>query len=123
MPQPAKVGLPGRFLGVAAGHYNQGSRQMPKLTIIADIKANRDKIDLVKESLLSLIEPTRAERGCINYDLHQDNDDPAHFFFYENWESRDLWQDHMNSAHLAAHKAKTEGCIEAVVVSEMTVIG
>ncbi|MEO1610025.1 MAG: antibiotic biosynthesis monooxygenase, partial [Pseudomonadota bacterium] len=25
-------------------------------------------------------------------DLHQDNENPAHFMFYENWESRELWQ-------------------------------
>ncbi|NDR56261.1 putative quinol monooxygenase [Aliiruegeria sabulilitoris] len=96
---------------------------MSKLTIIADIKANPDKVDLVKAALLKLIEPTRAEEGCINYDLHQDNENPAHFFFYENWETRELWQAHMNSAHLKAHKLATEGCIEATVVSEMTVIG
>ncbi|SDJ78119.1 putative quinol monooxygenase [Aliiruegeria lutimaris] len=96
---------------------------MSKLTIIADIKANPDKVDLVKAALLKLIEPTRAEEGCINYDLHQDNDDPAHFFFYENWETRDLWLSHMNSDHLKAHQVATEGCIEAIVVSEMTVIG
>ncbi|WP_416383486.1 putative quinol monooxygenase [Psychrobacter sp. 28M-43] len=27
---------------------------------------------------------------CINYDLHQDNKNPAHFIFYENWASREL---------------------------------
>ena len=47
---------------------------MAKLTIVANIKANPDKIDLVKAELLKLIEITRSEEGCINYDLHQDND-------------------------------------------------
>jgi quinol monooxygenase YgiN len=44
-----------------------------------------------------LIPITRAEEGCIQYDLHQDNEEPAHFLFYENWASRELWQIHMNS--------------------------
>ncbi|WP_198590427.1 antibiotic biosynthesis monooxygenase, partial [Shewanella sp. 10N.286.52.B9] len=50
---------------------------MTKLTIVANIKANEDKIELVKAELLKLIDVTRAEDGCINYDLHQDNDNPA----------------------------------------------
>jgi len=65
---------------------------MTKLTIVANIKANPEKIDLVKAELLKLIDMTRAEAGCINYDLHQDNENPAHFLFYENWQSRELWQ-------------------------------
>ena len=96
---------------------------MSQLTIVANIHANADKIDLVKEELLKLIDITRAEPGCINYDLHQDNDNPAHFMFYENWESRDLWQTHMNAPHLAAYMAATEGAVAEFTLNEMTVIG
>jgi quinol monooxygenase YgiN len=60
---------------------------MAKLTIFANIKAKADRIDLVKAELEKRLDITRAEAGCINYDLHQDNENPAHFLFYEN---RDL---------------------------------
>lgn len=93
---------------------------MPKLTIVAHITVVPDKIDLVKASLQSIIAPTLAEAGCLQYDLHQDNENPAHFMFYENWESRALWQDHMKSAHLAAHKKRCEGAVAGVVIHEMT---
>ncbi|WP_424973139.1 putative quinol monooxygenase [Dinoroseobacter sp. S76] len=96
---------------------------MAKLTIVANIKANPDKIALVKAELEKLIEITRGEAGCINYDLHQDNDNPAHFLFYENWESRDLWQTHMGAPHLAAYMAATEGAVEEFTLNEMSVIG
>ncbi len=96
---------------------------MSKLTIIAHITAVPDKIELVKAELFKLIEPTRAEEGCINYDLHQDNETPAHFFFYENWDSRPLWQAHMNAPHLKAYAEATEGAIAEFSVNEMTVIG
>ncbi|WP_422038114.1 putative quinol monooxygenase [Roseibium sp.] len=96
---------------------------MTQLTIVANIKANPDKIDLVKTELLKLIETTRSENGCINYDLHQDNENPAHFMFYENWESRELWQIHMNAPHLAAYMAATEGAVAEFTLNEMTVIG
>lgn len=95
---------------------------MAKLTIVANIKAKADKIELVKSELLKLINITREEEGCINYDLHQDNENPAHFLFYENWESRDLWQTHMSNQHLKDYMAATEGAVEDFTLNEMTQI-
>lgn len=93
---------------------------MSKLTIVANITAKPGKIDLVKRELEKLIEPTRAEAGCLQYDLHQDNGNAAYFMFYENWESRELWQDHMNNSHLKAYQAATDGAIQEFTLFEMT---
>lgn len=93
---------------------------MPALTIVANIHAKQDKIELVKKALQNLIGPTRSEAGCIQYDLHQDNENPAHFMFYEIWESRALWQTHMNAPHLAVYAAATEGAIDVFTLNEMT---
>lgn len=101
---------------------NLGENDMNKLTVVANVVAKEDKIELVKSELLKLIKPTLAEEGCIQYDLHQDNDNPAHFIFIENWESRDLWQAHMNSAHLQACMAATDGAFEELTVKELTQI-
>lgn len=96
---------------------------MPNLTIVANITANPGKTDLVKAELEKLIAITRAEDGCLTYDLHQDNDNPAHFMFYETWESRELWQAHMQAPHLAAYMAATEGAVAEFTLHEMTLIG
>ena len=93
---------------------------MPRLTIIAHIHAHPDQIDLVRAELQKLVPITRAEEGCIQYDLHQDNENPAHFMFYENWTSRTLWQAHMNAPHLAAYMKATEGAAAAFTLFEMT---
>ncbi|ANO32695.1 antibiotic biosynthesis monooxygenase [Vibrio breoganii] len=95
---------------------------MTKLTIVANIIAKEDKIELVKAELLKLIDVTRAEEGCINYDLHQDNENPAHFMFYENWVSRELWQTHMSNQHLADYMAATDGAVDQFILNEMTQI-
>ena len=95
---------------------------MARLTIVANIKAKADKIERVKAELVKLIDITRAEEGCINYDLHQDNENPAHFLFYENWESRELWQNHMSNRHLKDYMAATEGAVDAFTLNEMTQI-
>ena len=95
---------------------------MTTLTIIANIHANPDQIERVRKELEKLVPITRAEKGCLNYDLHRDNSDPAHFMFYENWESRELWQTHMNAPHLAAYLQATEGAVRQFTLNEMTVV-
>ena len=95
---------------------------MAKLTIVANIKTKADKIDLVKAELEKLIDITRSEEGCINYDLHQDNENPAHFMFYENWESRELWQAHLGNQNLQDYMTATDGAVEDFSVNEMTQI-
>ncbi|WP_144209684.1 putative quinol monooxygenase [Shewanella donghaensis] len=95
---------------------------MATLTIVANIITKADKVELVKAELLKLMDITRAEAGCINYDLHQDNTNPAHFMFYENWASRELWQTHMGNDHLKEYMAATEGAVEQFILNEMTQI-
>ncbi len=91
-----------------------------KLVIVARIEANAGQESLVRTALSKLIEPTLKEAGCIQYDLHQDNDDPAQFMFYEIWENRELWQNHLKSPHILANGPATEGAIASVTISEMT---
>lgn len=93
------------------------------LTILAQITAAEGKEDLVQSELMKLIDITRAEEGCIQYDLHQDNDNPRLFAFYETWETRELWQTHMNAPHLSAYMAATEGAVDLFVLNEMSRIG
>jgi len=96
---------------------------MPKLTIVANIKAKADRVDLVKAELEKLIDVTRVEEGCMQYDLHQDNEDASHFMFYEIWESRELWQVHMGNQHLQDYMAATDGDVAEFTLNEMTRIG
>lgn len=82
------------------------------LTIIAEITAKDGQAEVVKAALQRLIPITRGETGCINYDCHQDNENPAHFVFYENWETRDLWQAHMNAPHMKVWGEVAEVSVE-----------
>lgn len=93
------------------------------LTVVAKILAKNEYRDLVKSELLKLIDITKAEAGCINYDLHQDNTNKNLFLFYENWESKALWQQHMNSSHIAKYAKATDGAVEEFTLNEMTRMG
>ena len=61
---------------------------MKPLTVIAKLKAKSGREEQPREMLQSLVEPTRAEKGCISYDLHRSHEDPRLFVFYESWQSR-----------------------------------
>ncbi|WP_138473068.1 putative quinol monooxygenase [Poseidonocella sp. HB161398] len=58
--------------------------------------------DRLRQSLQDLVEPTRAEAGCVQYDLHESSAEPGRFLFYEIWETRAHLEAHAASRHLAA---------------------
>ena len=69
------------------------------LTVIAKFQASPGSEDQVKEALLGMITPSRAESGCLNYDIYQSNDDPAVLFTYENWTGKPALDEHMETPH------------------------
>ena len=71
-----------------------------KVTVIARIKAKADRAQRVKEELLKLLAQTRAENGCINFDMHQGATDPAQFLFHENWTSEAALKAHFETPHI-----------------------
>lgn len=70
------------------------------LTIIAYMRAKSGRESELRQALEALIQPTTQERGYVNYDLHQGVEDPSVFFFYENWESAEDLNEHLNAPHL-----------------------
>jgi len=86
-----------------------------QLTVIAHVRAKRGHEARVREILLGLVKPTRAERGCIDYVLHQSQDDPTKFVFYENWVSAGHLNAHAKSAHIEASRKTLPEFIEGKV--------
>lgn len=58
--------------------------------------------DALEQQLLSLVEPTRAEVGVLQYHVHRDRDDPDLFAFYEAWASVDHLRAHLAMPYIAA---------------------
>ena len=59
-----------------------------KLSLVAFLHARPGQEEELARRLLALVERSRAEAGCINYDVHQSEEDPTLFVMYENWTSR-----------------------------------
>lgn len=76
------------------------------LTIVAISRARPGCEDDLHAALRSLVEPSRRDPGCLQYDLHVSVETPGEFLFYENWATRAEWQAHMETPHLTAWIAR-----------------
>jgi quinol monooxygenase YgiN len=86
------------------------------LTVVATMRAKAGKEDELRAALESVIAPTLAEEGNVNYDLHQGVQDPAVFTFYENWTSADALDQHLKSPHMAAGLAGLPALIDGELI-------
>jgi quinol monooxygenase YgiN len=70
------------------------------ISLIATLTARPDTREELLRLLVDQVEPTRAEHGCIDYNLHIDAADPCVFVFYESWKSETDLAAHMEMQHL-----------------------
>jgi len=71
------------------------------IVVIAHVRAKSGHEVPFEGVLRALVPPTRAEAGCIQYDLHQSSEDPCAFAFYERWASPEALDEHMKTPHIA----------------------
>ena len=83
------------------------------LTVVATLKAKPGREEDLFRELRALVKPTRAEQGCIAYEMHRSLEEPGTFVFTESWQDRPLWEAHMNSPHLASFGAKQDELTES----------
>jgi quinol monooxygenase YgiN len=89
------------------------------LTIVARIKAKPGRQDALAAELIKLVAPTLVEDGCLQYDLHRDCEDPGNFLFFENWETKEQWQAHMESPQLKAYMAVADDLVDVFELFRM----
>jgi quinol monooxygenase YgiN len=70
------------------------------IRVVARIIALPNKIKELKTVLIQLVEPTRKEKGCLQYELLQNQEDTEDFTFVEEWENREALQAHLDSQHI-----------------------
>lgn len=77
---------------------------MSVLSLAARIEAKPGKGAESRRVLTALVQPTRAEEGCLTDDLHVANDDPG-FLFREEWRTVASWERHMSTPVWRCSKA------------------
>jgi quinol monooxygenase YgiN len=71
---------------------------MKKIRVIARALARAGEEEQLRNILVGMLKPTRAERGCRLYELYE-SDDRGLFYFYEEWESQDALDRHTKTPH------------------------
>ena len=69
------------------------------IKVIAEDFIKAEYIDIVRPMYEELVEKTRQEELCIEYELFVDQDSPGHFIFIEQWPDRKALSIHCNSEH------------------------
>jgi quinol monooxygenase YgiN/quercetin dioxygenase-like cupin family protein len=81
------------------------------LTAVTFIRGLEGREEELKQELLALEGPTRAEPGCITYDLYQSPEKKNLFMRFEVWRSPEALEEHKQTPHLRAsfEKRKQQG--------------
>ncbi len=74
---------------------------MSPIHVLARHRARPETVAEVRRILLSLIDPSRAEPGCLKYELLQNADDPTDFTFVETFVSEDALKLHAAAPYIA----------------------
>ncbi len=79
-----------------------------KIVLVARLKVREDGIEEAKQAALEIVEGSRAESGCENYDVHQAIDDPTVFIWHETWKSKSALDEHFETDFFKSFFAKVE---------------
>jgi quinol monooxygenase YgiN len=73
--------------------------------VIARFTAKAGQEGRLREVLSALVEPTRAEAGCLHYEMVQSQADPRMFTFFEKWEDEPSLMAHAQAPHVVQARA------------------
>lgn len=77
-----------------------------KIVLFARLKVKPGTEEAAIQAALAIIEDSRAESGCLNYDFHQSLDDPTLFFWHETWADKAALDAHFRMPYFAELGAK-----------------
>lgn len=87
------------------------------VTVCARLTAHPGQEDALLEATVPLIAATRAEQGCLRYDLVRADETPTLFQFLEEWESHEALAKHLATEHIGAFRSATGDLLAGVDVA------
>jgi quinol monooxygenase YgiN len=67
---------------------------------MVDIFVKPESLEKVRDILLTLVEPSLKENGCLYYKLFENIHDQYQFTFIQTWANENAFEDHLQSAHV-----------------------
>jgi len=93
---------------------------MKPITINAIMTAKPGMEDDLFQEMQKMVEPSRAEKGCEEYSLHQSVEQEGVFVFYETWQDEEALKKHMETEHYQNYRKKIESLVEKREVYRLT---
>jgi quinol monooxygenase YgiN len=93
---------------------------MSELPLCVVLIAKAGQEQALHQALLTLVPTTRAEEGCLQYDLFRDNENGRRFVLIERWQNRALWEAHMNMPHLKHFSAISDRLVEEWTLMQLS---
>jgi len=72
---------------------------MAAYVVVAHWHARPGEADRLAEVLAQMVAPSRAEPGCLAYEVHRSTEDPGHHMLYEQYTDEDAYAAHQASDH------------------------
>ncbi|HBR99050.1 MAG TPA: antibiotic biosynthesis monooxygenase [Gammaproteobacteria bacterium] len=93
-----------------------------EIVCIANFVAKPNQAQTLQAALEALVAPTRAEAGCLRYQLCRSQDDTHAFTMVEAFADEEALAFHRDQPYLDDFKTKVEAMVDAVSVQVYTVI-
>lgn len=77
----------------------------------------------MKELLTAMVEPSKAEDGCIFYDIFEYENDTKKFMAVESWRDEKALDGHKASSHYALYKSSYEPYCDEKYSDELKILG
>ncbi len=85
------------------------------LRVVAHARAREGKGAELQDVFEGLVDPTRAEDGCLGYELLSSLDDELAYTFVEEWTDRAALDAHLESPHVRAANARLPELLDGEV--------
>lgn len=72
------------------------------LVVVATLVAKPGHEASLKAALELVVPPSRAEAGCLRYELNSDNEQPGRFLMLEQWRDHEALRQHEATPHFQA---------------------
>lgn len=93
---------------------------MSQIVIVAKITVKEEFTNEVYSYLKELYKNThQKDKGCIQYELHKNLENPNSFTFIETWENSDFLDTHMQKEHFVSFVSKVENKLETLEINKL----
>jgi quinol monooxygenase YgiN len=91
----------------------QTSSKTTEIVVLATAKAKPGKEPDLEQALREAAAPTKAQHGCLQFELYRSTEDPAVITAFERWSSNEDHERHLQGDHIKTLMTRFDGILAA----------